>query len=96
MSFNTVKSKIILISAIMLLTISILLSFFAYIYLQNGKSLLLKSFSYHIANFAEKINKDIIRIENNAQDLALQGGMFYQIDKNKDMALFTTKNIFQN
>lgn len=96
MSFNTVKSKIILISAIMLLTISILLGFFAYIYLQNGKVLLLKSFSYHIENFAEKINKDVIKIENNAQDLALQGELFYQIDKNKDMALFTTKNIFKN
>ena len=96
MSFNTVKSKIILISALMLITLSILLGFFAYIYLQNGKTLILKSFSFHISNFAERINKDIIRIENNAQDLALQGEMFYQIDKNKDMALFTTKNIFEN
>ena len=96
MLFNTVKSKIILISALMLVTISVLLTFFAYIYMQNGKSLLLKSYSYRISNFAERINKDIIRIENNAQDLALQGEMFYQIDKNRNMALFTTKNIFEN
>ena len=71
MSFNTVKSKIILISALMLITLSLLLSFFSYIYLQNGKKLILEGFSFHISNFAEKINKDIIRIENNAKDLAL-------------------------
>ena len=96
MSFNTVKSKIILTSALMLITLSLLLSFFAYVYLQNGKSLILEAFSYHISNFAEKINKDIIRIENNAKDLALQGEMFYKIDKNRKMALFTTINIFKN
>ena len=96
MLFNTVKSKIIIISAIMLVTLSLLLSFFAYLYLENGKMLILKGFSFHISNFAEKINKDIIRIENNAKDLALQGRMFYQIDKNKNMALLTTINIFNN
>ena len=96
MSFNTVKSKIILISALMLITLSILFGFFAYIYMQNGKSLLLKGFSFHISNFAEKINKDILRIEDNAKDLALQGKMFYLIDKNKNMALSTTINIFNN
>ena len=96
MSFNTVKSKIILISALMLIALSILLGFFAFIYLENGKSILLKGFSFHISNFAERINKDIIRMEDNAKDLALQGKMFYQIDKNRNMALFTTINIFNN
>ncbi len=96
MYFNTVKSKIILISALMLVTLSLLLSFFAYLYLQNGKTLLLRGFSYHISNFAQKINKDIIRIEDNAKDLALQGSMFNKIDKNKQMALYTSINIFNN
>ena len=96
MSFDTIKSKIILISALVLITLSMLLSFFAYLYLQNGKSLILKGFSFRISNFAEKINKDIIRIEDNAKDLALQGEMFNQIDKNKNMALLTTINIFKN
>ena len=96
MSFNTVKSKIILISALMLIILSILLSFFAFLYLENGKTLILKGFSFHISNFAERINKDIIRIEDNAKDLALQGEMFNHIDKNRDVALFTTINIFNN
>ena len=67
MSFNTVKSKIILISALMLITLSILFGFFAYIYMQNGKSLLLKGFSFHISNFAEKINKDIMLVLQETQ-----------------------------
>lgn len=96
MRFDTIKSKIILISALLLITLSLLLGFFAYLYLQNGKFLLLKGFSYHISTFAEKINKDIIRIEDNAKDLALQGEMFNRIDKNRNMALFTTINIFKN
>ena len=96
MLFDTVKSKIILISALMLVILSVLLSAFAYIYMQSGKTLLLTGYSYHISNFAEVINKDIISIENNAKDLALQGEMFNHIDKNKNMALFTTINIFKN
>lgn len=96
MLFNTVKSKIILISALMLIMLSILLSAFAYLYLQSGKTLLLKGYSHYISNFAEKINKDIIRIEDNAKDLALQGEMFNHIDKDRNMALFTTINIFKN
>ena len=96
MLFNTVKSKIILISALMLIILSVLLSAFAYIYMRSGKTLLLTGYSYHISNFAEEINKDIISIENNAKDLALQGEMFNHIDKNRDMALFTTINIFNN
>ena len=96
MLFNTVKSKIILISALMLIILSVLLSAFAYIYLRSGKTLLLTGYSYHISNFAEEINKDIISIENNAKDLALQGEMFNHIDKNRNMALFTTINIFGN
>jgi hypothetical protein len=80
----------------MLITLSLLLGFFAYLYLEYGKFLILKGFSFHISNFAEQINKDVIRIENNAKDLALQGKMFYQIDKNRNMALFTTINIFNN
>lgn len=96
MKLNTVKSKIILISALMFVILSVLLSAFSYIYMQSGKTLLLTGYSYHIANFAEQINKDIISIENNAKDLALQGEMFNHIDKNKNMALFTTINIFKN
>ena len=96
MKLNTVKSKIILISALMFVILSVLLSAFSYIYMQSGKTLLLTGYSYHISNFAEQINKDIISIENNAKDLALQGEMFNHIDKNKNMALFTTINIFKN
>lgn len=96
MRLNTVKSKIILISALMLVILSVLLSAFAYIYMRSGKTLLLTGYSYRISNFAEEINKDIISIENNAKDLALQGEMFNHIDKNKNMALFTTINIFKN
>ena len=96
MLFNTVKSKIILISALLLIMLSVLLSAFAYIYMQSGKTLLLKGYSHYISNFAEKINKDIIRIEDNAKDLALQGEMFNHIDKDRNMALFTTINIFKN
>ena len=75
--FSTIKSKINLITFLLLLTLSIVLSIFSYIYLKSGKFLIIKGTSYSISVSAQNINKEIIEIDNNARDLALHGEIFY-------------------
>lgn len=90
--FNTIKSKINLITVLMLITLCFVLSLFGYLYLKSGKTLIIKGTSFSISAYAENINKEIIEIDNNARDLALHGEIFYQL-RNRN---FTMDNIIKN
>lgn len=94
--FNTIKSKITLISFLTLLALCLLCTTFSYLYLKSAKNLIIKGASHSIATLAQNINKEIIRIEDNAKDLALQGEMFYYIDKNRSTAEQVIKDLFGN
>lgn len=94
--FNTIKSKITLISFLTLLALSLLCAAFSYLYLKSAKNLIIKGASHSIATLAQNINKEIIRIEDNAKDLALQGEMFYYIDKNRTTAEQAIMDLFGN
>ena len=94
--FNTIKSKILLITFLMLLALSIVLSVFSYIFYNNSKSLIIKSCSHTIGQFVQNINKDIIKIENNARDLALNGELHYHSARRKDVFEDVTKRVFEN
>ena len=80
----------------MLVTLSLLFCSFTFLFLKNSKSLILESYFHSIAVFADNINKEILKIEDNAKDLALQGEMFYKIDKNKKMAEDAVVRLFEN
>ncbi len=94
--FNTIKSKITIITVLMLLALCILLSAFSFLYLKTSKNLIIIGCSHSIATLAQNINKEIIRIEDNAKDLALQGEMFYYIDKNRTTAEQVIIDLFEN
>ena len=94
--FNTIKSKIVLIAVFMLITLSLLLCVFTFFYMKTGKSLILTGTTHSISVFAKNINKEVVRIEDNAKDLALHGALFYMIDKNKKIAEDTIINVFGN
>ena len=94
--FNTIKSKILLIVFTMLVTLSIVLSVFSYIYLKNSKSLIIQSCSYSIGQIVQNINKEITKIENNSKDLALIGEIYYTSAKNKSSIEHNVKRVFEN
>ncbi|MCQ2738809.1 MAG: SpoIIE family protein phosphatase [bacterium] len=83
--FNTIKSKIIFIVVSILLVLSLVLSFFAYINFKNEKGLMLSAYDYNISTFAEKINREIENLNDNAIGLALLGESYYQTGKNRDL-----------
>ena len=93
---NTIRSKIIFITLLLLITLSFLLSVFSNIYYQHSKKLILIGTSFSIADFAQNINKEILKIEDNSKDLALHGELFYQIDKNRIIAENTIIKLFNN
>lgn len=94
--FNTTKSKIAAIVFSMLIILSFVLSAFSYVYLKNSKSLIIKSCSYTIGQFAQNINKEIARIEDNARDLALAGKIHFESGKEKSDLKYVVKNILEN
>lgn len=94
--FNTIKSKILSIVITMLIVLSIVLTIFSYIYLENSKSLIIKSTSYSVGQVVQNINKEIIKIENNAHDLALLGEFHYNSAKEKSVFEYITKKVFEN
>ena len=94
--FNTIKSKILIIALLMLITLNSLFCVFTFFYMRSSKSLIIESYFHSIAVLADNINKEILKIEDNARDLALQGELFYMIDKNKKMAEYTIIKLFQN
>ena len=94
--FNTIKSKIVLIAVFMLITLSVLLCVFTFFYMKTGKSLILTGTTHSISVFAKNINKEVVRIEDNAKDLDLHGALFYKIDKNKKIAEDTIISVFNN
>ena len=93
--FNTIKSKILLIVFSMLITLTIVLSAFTYVYLKNTKTLVIKTCSIAIGEFVQSINKDILKIEDNTRDLALAGEMYIDYKKKSGLELIT-KKVFEN
>jgi len=94
--FNTIRSKINLITVLMLLAFGTVLSIFSYLYLKSGKYLIVESTSHSISVFAQNINKEIMEIENNARDLALHGEIFYQTGKEISIVEHTVVDSFRN
>ena len=94
--FRTIKSKIILIT---LSTFSILLIIFSsvsYLYYRDTKSIMINFASKNIASYVQDINKEVIKIEKNAKDLAMMGELYYKFEKNKYVAEKTILQLFEN
>ena len=94
--FNTVKSKILAIVFSMLIVLSIVLGAFAYFYLKNSKFLIIHGASFSIGQFVQNINKDIIKFEDNARDLALMGEVHYNSTRERSVFEYIVKKVFKN
>jgi len=94
--FNTIKSKI---SLIVILTFIVLISVSSIsnlIYFKNMERLIIRSYYYSIAVLVQNLNKEIVEIENNAQDLSILGTLYYNAGKGRDInkASNAIKNVF--
>lgn len=94
--FNTLKSKIAIITLGMLSALVVVLSCYAYLYLKHIKSMTIASESDAVAVLAQSINREIVQLEDNSKDLALMGSLFYKAGKDRGIAKRTIIKIFEN
>ncbi len=94
--FNDIKRQMMAVVLSMFFALSTVLCIYSYIFLKNTKALLIDSYSHSISVFAESINKDVLRIENNSEDLALMGSLFYKAGQDKTIAKSAITKIFEN
>lgn len=79
----------------MFLALFVVMSCYTYSYLQNSKQLLTESCSNTVSFFKQRINTHISRINDNAEDLALTGLLFYT-GRNYEMAKKVISETFDN
>ena len=96
MIFKTLKSKIL---AIAIVTLTILLAAFtcyASIFKVKTQQLMQQNYGLSINAFVNKINKNILQIEDNSRELALIGSLFYKTDKDPTLTKQALFKIFES
>ena len=94
--FKTVKSKILAIAIAVLAVIMFVFFTFAYTFERHTKPLMFNYYSRFIEVLKDDINDDLIKIDNNAKDLALIGSLFYKTDKSVELTKEVIRKIFDN
>ena len=95
--FKTVKSKIIIISAIMLTFLMFVFTFFSVRSRMNTKQLMVQNYGFSInAKFLEEINDKIMTLEHNLKGLALIGSLYYKTDRSSELTDRVILRIFRN
>lgn len=94
--FNTIKSKVAIITLGMLSALIVVLGCYAYLYLKHSKTMTITSESHAIAVIAQGVNKEIVELEDNAKDLALMGSLFFKAGRDRKIAKETVVDIFEN
>ena len=94
--FKTVKSRVLATIILMLAVLMTAFICFGIVVRMKTKQLMLQGYSYSINNFAYEINEKIIDFENNSEDLALLGTLFYRTDREPELTKEAVKAIFKN
>ena len=92
---NTIKSRIIFITILVMLVFSIIVSCFTFLNLENSKDLMIEVCNFKITEFAETINKEIVELEDVAVDLARIGEYFYRSDKSDSILRKIVTEVFK-
>ncbi|MBO6087537.1 SpoIIE family protein phosphatase [bacterium] len=80
-------------------TLAVLLAaFFCYavIFRMRTKQLMLKNFAFSLNSYIQKIDEDVLAIEDNSNDLALIGNLFYSTDRNPTITYDVITKVFEN
>ncbi len=94
--FKTIKSKILAITILMLAVLLAAFACYGIVFRMKTKQLMLQGYSFSIDKFAYEINEKIIDFENNSEDLALLGNLFYRTDRKPELTKQAVKSIFEN
>ena len=94
--FKTIKSKILVLSFIMLTILMVVFICYVGIFRMKNKQLMLQNYSFSINSFVQQMDEKVIRVEDNSKDLALIGSLFYKTDRSVSLTNEAIKKIFEN
>ncbi len=93
---KSIKSKIIVLTFAFLCLLAIIIIGIASISFYNGKEMTVAARGLAVSSLVENLNKEIIKLEKNALDLALMGEVYYKAGKQDYIAEELLTGIFQN
>ena len=93
---NSIKSRIIILTFSLLCTLGIVVTSVALVAFYNDKELVIVGNKASITAFEKQLNTEIIKLEQNAEDLALMGEMYFQRGKEQSMGEFFAKELLKN
>ena len=94
--FKTVKSKILLITFIMLAVQMIAFVCYVHVFREKTEDLMLSNYKYSVNKFVQEIDSKVLRLEDNSRDLALIGSLFYKTDRSVPLTQKTIVKTFEN
>ena len=93
---NSIKSKIIILTFSLLVVLGVVVITVAGIAFYNDRELIIAGNKASITAFEKQLNTEIIKLEQNAQDLALMGEIYFQKGKQQDIGEFFAKELLKN
>lgn len=93
---NSIKSKIITLTFSLLCALGVIVTTAAIVAFYNDKELVIAGNKASITAFEKQLNTEIIKLEQNAQDLALMGEIYFQKGKQQDIGEFFAKELLRN
>ena len=94
--FKTVKSKILLITVIMLAVQMIAFICYVHVFRVKTEDLMLSNYKYSVNKFVQEIDSKVLRLEDNSRDLAMIGSLFYKTDRSIPLTQKTIIKTFEN
>ena len=94
--FKTIKSKILILTFVMLAVLMLVFICYVGIFRMKMKQLMLQNYSYSVNSFVQQINEKVIRAQDNSKDLALLGSLFYKTDRSVPLTNRAITKLFEN
>lgn len=93
---NSIKSKIIVLTFSLLCALGVVIIGASIVAFDNDKELIIAGNKASITAFEKQLNTEIIKLEQNAQDLALMGEIYFQKGKQQAVGEFFAQELLKN
>ncbi|MBR6328006.1 MAG: SpoIIE family protein phosphatase [Alphaproteobacteria bacterium] len=93
---SSIKSKVIILTLTLLCAFGFVVTGATLFAFYKDKELIIEGNKASITAFEKQLNTEIIKLEQNAQDLALMGELYFQRGKQQDVGEFFVKEILKN
>ena len=94
--FKTIKSKILIMSILMLAVLMSAFACYTLISRMKTKQLMVQNYGDSVNSFVRDLDERVVKAEDNLKSLALIGGLFYRTDRSYELTNKVVQRIFEN